>query len=200
MSPINCLVSILYLLMCAGATFAQSGTYQKIDKNGSSCTIAIIKTGNKLEAAAFAWWGTTSGTNGNFSGAGTLKGQVCTIKSAEDAGCGLTITLMDKKIKAIFNDCMTSNLPEDFSGTYALLTTALPGVYQVKDDRSYFYKSASLKTKLKTYLVKADKVIITLENILNKDWVYVNYRNLTGHETSGYMRLSALKLIKPSLN
>jgi hypothetical protein len=186
--------------MCAGATFAQSGTYQKIDKNSSSCTIAIIKTGNKLEVAAFAWWGTTSGTNGNFSGAGTLKGKVCTVKSAEDAGCSLTITLMDKKVKTIFNDCITSNLPEDFSGTYALLTTALPGVYHVKDDRSYFYKSASLKTKLKTYLVKADKVIITLENIHNKEWVYVNYRNLTGHETSGYMRLSTLKLIKPSLN
>ncbi|CAM3871877.1 hypothetical protein MUGA111182_14455 [Mucilaginibacter galii] len=186
--------------MCAGVTFAQSGTYQKIDKNGSSCTIAVIKTGNKLEAAAFAWWGTTSGTNGNFSGAGTLTGQVCTVKSADDAGCGLTITLINIKIRAIFNDCMTSNLPEDFSGTYALLTTALPGVYKVKGDHSYFYKSASLRNKLKTYLVKGDKVIITLENIHNKEWVYINYRNLAGNETSGYMRLSALKLIKPSLN
>lgn len=199
MSYISCLFSFLYLIICANAAVAQSGTYQKLDRNGASCTIAINKTGNKLEVAAFAWWGTPSGTNGNFSGVGTLKGQVCTIKSTEDAGCALTITLMSKKVKAIFSDCITSNLPEDFSGTYALLTTALPGVYRVEDDRSYFFKSASLKNKLKTYLVKGDKVAITLENIRDKDWVYVNYRNLAGHETSGYMRLSALQLMKQNL-
>jgi len=200
MGRISCFFCVLCLVIGADTAVAQSGTYQKHDKSGASCTIAINKTGNKLEAAAFAWWGTPSGANGNFIGVGTLKGQVCTIKSTEDTDCALTITLMSKKVKAIFSDCMTSNLPEDFSGTYALLTTALPGVYSVKSDRSYFYKSTSLKNKLKTYLVKGDKVVITLENIHNKEWVYVNHRNLAGHETSGYMSLSALQLIKQSLN
>ena len=119
---------------------------------------------------------------------------MCTIKPADDAGCSLILTIGDHAIKAAFNDCMESNLPEDFSGTYALLTPALPGVYTVKIARSYFYKSTSAKSRLKTYLVKGDKAVITLENIHSKEWVYVNYRNSPGSETSGYMNLSALQL------
>jgi len=102
-------------------------------------------------------------------------------------------------MKAVFSDCIASNLPEEFSGTYALLTTALPGIYIVRDDRSYFYNSTSLKNRSKTYLVKGDKVSVTLENIRNKEWVYINYPNSLGRTTSGYMSLSNLKLVKRNL-
>jgi hypothetical protein len=199
MSKVSCLVSMLWLMMCAHAADAQSGTYQKRDNSGASCTIAISKTSNKLKAAAFAWWGTPSGTNGNLKGSGILKDNVCIIKSADDAGCSLTLTMGNHKIKATFSDCIASNLPEDFSGSYDLLTTALPGVYMVKSDRSYFYKNTLIKSRLKTYLVKGDKTEATLENIKSQEWLYVNYRNPAGRLTSGYMRLSELQLVKPSM-
>lgn len=199
MSGIYHLLCFLILLIFANIALAQSGTYQKRDRNGALCNIAVNKKGRLVEVAAFAWWGTPSGTNGNFSGVGVLKSGVSTIKSAEDAGCSLNLTLGKESIRAVFNDCIASNLPGDFSGTYHLMTTALPGAYMINDNRSYFHKIASAKSKSNAYLVKGNKVEIILENIHNREWVFVYYRNSAGRETSGYMSMATLKLLKQSL-
>jgi hypothetical protein len=88
---------------------------------------------------------------------------------------------------------MPDNLPEDFSGTFNKVTASIPGSYVVTADKAYFYKDASTKSQLKTYLIKGNKISVDIENIQGKDWIYVNYANAKGKTTSGYMQWAALK-------
>lgn len=185
---------LLFLFLYAYTAFAQTGTYRIQMKNGASGTIAIIKKGNYINADVFAWWHTPSGRHGVFTGNGLLKNKQCILTGTGDGSdCHITLTFNTGSLKATFDDCMTYNLPEDFSGNYNKITDATPGNYIVAPDKVNFYKKTDTKSLLKTYLIKGNKVTIDLENIQDKNWVLVNYINASHKTTSGFIPWSALK-------
>lgn len=183
---------IIFAVLCTTAK-AQTGTYQKYDSTGASCTIAIESNKSTVKADVFAWWNTPSGRHGVFSGEGPLKNNICILKgNDEDKDCQVTLTFSTHKLTAVFSDCMADNLPEDFSGAYTKITNFTPGPYIVRSDRAYFYKKANLNTRSKAYLVKGDKVVLDLENITANGWTFINYKNASGKTTSAYMLLKEL--------
>lgn len=115
------------------------------------------------------------------------------LRSPDDAECSVKLTFNSSELKAVFSDCMTSNLPEDFSGVYKKITDHLPGKYQIAINKSYLYKTAGTYTQMKAYLVKGNIVSVDIENMTDSHWVFINFTNLAGKVTSGYMPWSALK-------
>lgn len=182
--------------MAAKSLYAQTGTYRLDYRNGASCTIAINKAGNNIDADVFAWWHTPSDRHGAFTGSGKLQNNKSILKSKdENSDCVINLDFIDKNMVVRFSDCMFYNLPEDFSGNFKWITDKTPGNYIVMADRSYFYKKTNKNQKQKTYLVKGNKIEVDLENISDKDWVFINYSNNDGKNTSGYMLWSDMKKI-----
>lgn len=193
----------LYLLtaflLITNYAAAQTGTYLFTDKTGASGTIAVKRTGNKINAEIFVWWNIPSGRHGTFVGNGVMKNNVAVLsgkKENEDADCRVTLRFNTKTIIAKFDNCMADNLLEDFSGVYNKVTDQLPGNYIVAADKSFFYKNQHGYTKTKAYLVKGDKLYVDLENICQGGWAFINYEPHKGKSTSGYMRLDDLQAVK----
>ncbi|MFD2145447.1 hypothetical protein [Mucilaginibacter antarcticus] len=175
------------------SAFGQSGTYRFKGNSGASGTIAVRRSHTQMTGDIFVWWNRASGTNGSFSGKGILHNDTCVLKSVDDAGCFVKLIFNSSELKAVFNDCMTSNLPEDFSGVYKKITDHLPGEYQIATDKAYFYKNLNTQTRLKAYLVKGNKVSVDIENMADSNWIFINFTNAVGKVTSGYMPWSAFK-------
>lgn len=190
------LLTILLVFSClyVPATLAQTGTYQKKESNGASCTIAVIRKGKQLKVSIFSWWNTASGRHGAFEETGTLLHNNIILTGTDD--CKVRLNFKAGKLSATFSGCMQENLPEDFSGNYQKITEAIPGNYAVSAAKAYFYKDANLATRKKSYLVKNDKVTVYLENIRAGGWVFINFTAPSGQTTSGYIQLSALQFIK----
>jgi hypothetical protein len=185
---------LCFLLMLSLNTFSQSGIYRKTDKTGASCTIAIILGDKNIHADIFAWWHTASETHGTFSGDGVVRNSKAVFKGNEDgSNCTINFDFKPKALTATFEDCMTYNLPEDFSGNYIKITDRIPGNYIVVTDKAYFFKLPEATAKLKNYLVKGDQVDVDIENIINENWVFVNFTNIAGKSTSAYMQWKDLK-------
>ena len=186
------LLSILFLIFCFSSSIAQTGTYQKADKLGGTCTISINIQGKKVSADVFAWWNTPSGRHGVFSGEGVLKGQAAVLTSSDGTGCHVRLNFKQGKLNVTFTDCMEENLPDDFSGTLVKITDITPGEYFVKSAKSFFYSSPNIHHRKKSYLLKNNRVHIDIENIETNGWVFINYTNPSGKTTSGYFRLEDL--------
>ncbi|EHQ25038.1 hypothetical protein [Mucilaginibacter paludis] len=186
------LTAILLFLTSTCVAVAQTGTYRFNAKSGASCTIAVTSEKGHISADIFAWWHTPSGRNGAFAGEGQLKNNSCVLKSADDADCEARLTFSPGRLTAKFNNCISSNLPGDFSGTYQKLTNRLPGDYIIAITKAYLYKWPGSKP-LKTYLIQNNKVSVDLENITDGQWVFINFTNAAGKTTDGYMPWSALK-------
>ena len=179
-------ISILFSLVML-SVLAQTGTYRRTDKTGASCTIAVQKSQSQLKGEIFAWWNTSSGTHGAFSGQGVLKDNVCILRKQEESACTVRLSFSKNALNTIFSDCNAENLPEDFAGSYTKITTQIPGEYLIKTAKAYFYKTTKSNSRLRTYLIKGDKAYIELENIIDDKWVFVNYKNTSGKTSSGYM-------------
>ncbi|MGJ1198948.1 hypothetical protein ACR777_21220 [Sphingobacterium spiritivorum] len=179
-------ISILFSLVAFSA-IAQTGTYRRTDKTGASCTIAVQKNQSRLIGEIFAWWNTSSGTHGAFSGQGVLNDNICTLRTQKESECSVRLNFSKNALNALFSDCKSENLPEDFAGNYTKITTQIPGEYLIKTAKAYFYKTAKSNSRLRTYLIKGDRVYIDLENIIDDKWVFVNYKNISGNISSGYM-------------
>jgi hypothetical protein len=186
------LLSLFFLIFGFSKSNAQTGTYQKTDKLGGTCTISVEMQGKKVSADVFAWWNTASGRHGVFSGSGVLKGQAVVLNSSDGTGCHLKLNFKQGKLDVTFTDCMEENLPEDFSGTLIKITDITPGEYSVKSAKSFFYSSPNIHHRKKSYLLKNNRVNIDIENIRSNGWVFVNYTNPSGKTTSGYFRLEDL--------
>ncbi|OKS87511.1 hypothetical protein [Mucilaginibacter polytrichastri] len=181
------------LLFTISSTRAQTGTYEKQDQSGASCTIAVAKHGTKAKAAIFAWWGIPSGRNGNFSGEGIIKANTCVFNGGtDDLDCSIAMSFGKDELKVKFNDCMADNLPDDFSGIYHKIADVVPGAYQLAV-KTYFYKKPNLNSRSNAYLLMGDRVIVDLENIRQGGWVFINYGNKAGKSTNGYIRLENIK-------
>lgn len=182
-----------FLMFLATASFGQSGTYQRKFPGGAICKIALIKKGEKVSCDVFAWWANASARTGNFSGSGTLKGKSWLLKSEDDPYCRVEMAFIGQSIKASFNDCMQSNLPEDFSGNYIKVTANLPGKYIVKAPKAYFYGRANISAKKSSYLVAGDMVEVVLENIDYSAGILISYTSKNGTLTTGYLNWADLK-------
>jgi len=186
------LLSLLFLIFGISNSIAQTGTYQKTDKLGATCTISIEIKGKKVSADVFAWWNTPSGRHGVFSGEGVLKGQAAVLTSSDGTGCHVKLNFKPGKLDVAFTDCMEENLPEDFSGTLVKITDITPGEYIVKSEKSFFYSSPNIHHRKKSYLLKNNRVNIDIENISSDEWIFINYTDPSGKTTSGYFRLEDL--------
>lgn len=185
---------ICSLLLCPGKVAAQNGTYEKKNGDGSYCYISLHKTGAHIKAEIFAWWNTPSAQTGSYYGEGTLRSNSCLLQSDEnDPACRVSLTLSDKTVKASFGSCMTDRLPEEFNGIYNKITDAIAGDYTVSPAKSYFYKRPLAGSRLKSYLLRGDRVTLNLDRLTAGKWVYVYYTSPTGKETSGYIPLADLK-------
>ncbi|SUJ01433.1 Uncharacterised protein [Sphingobacterium spiritivorum] len=186
-------ISLLFSLILF-PVFAQTGTYRRKDKTGASCTIAVQKNQSLLKGQIFAWWNTSSDTHGVFNGQGVLNDNICTLRTQEESACSVRLSFSKNALNALFSDCNAENLPEDFAGNYIKITSQIPGEYLIKTAKAYFYKTAKSNSRLRTYLIKGDKVYIDLENIIDDKWVFVNYTNISGKVSSGYMLWQAFNL------
>ena len=183
------------LLVCFVYTaVGQTGTYRFKATAGASGTIAVRQFNKQIRGDVFVWWHTASATNGSFSGKGLLQNNTCSLRSADDADCTVKLTFNKNELKAAFGNCMANNLPEDFSGVYKKITDNLPGEYRIAAGKAYFYKTAGTNVRLKTYLIKGNKVSVDIENITDNNWVFINFTNAAGKVTSGYLPWTALKL------
>jgi hypothetical protein len=187
------IIILICIIACHHISLAQTGTYTLKLRNGASCNIAIRQKTKEITADVFAWWNTASGTNGNYSGRGILQGNKCLLKNVDDADCTVRFTFIADNLKVVFSNCMASNLPDDFSGIYKKITGNIPGTYEVNATKAFFYKTRSTSQQLKTYLIKGDKVNVELENIMDNQWVFVNYINKSGQHSSGFILWSDLK-------
>ena len=184
----------LLFFFAAGKIHAQNGTYELKNKNGSYCYISFQKEGNRLTAEIFAWWNTASAQTGSYYGTGLLSTNKCVLQSEEnDPGCNVTLTLEKDKIHATFKNCATDHLTEDFNGVYTKITNATVGDYVVSAPKAWFHKKPDAATKLKTYVVKGDKVTLNIDRIIAGNWVNVYYTGANGKETSGYINLADLQ-------
>ena len=191
---VNCFLNLLLLIFMASSAYGQSGTYQRKDKTGASCAIAVEIKGVHVSADIFGWWNTKSGRHGVFSGKGIIENKnTITLRSSEDSDCKVGLVFNNKNLRATFNDCMMDNLPEDFNGIYLKVTDFIPGEYVVKASRAFFYNTPNSNSPKKAYLVKGNRVSIELENIEAGGWVFVNYLNGSHKRTSGFMRLQDLQ-------
>jgi hypothetical protein len=183
-------------MLFIGNLHAQTGTYSKTYKSGASCTIAVSRAGKDISADIFAWWHTASGQHGAFAGDGALQNNKVVLKgNGEGSDCNISLQFADKTIDVQFADCIFYNLPEDFNGKFHLLTNRVPGDYVINIPQAYFYKTADAKHRLRSFLIKGNKVTVALENIINKDWVFINYTNASGRTTNGYMPWSVLEFL-----
>jgi hypothetical protein len=180
--------------LTAGTTHAQNGTYELKNKNGSYCYISFQKEGSRVKAEIFAWWNTASAQTGSYYGTGALDANKCALQSEEnDPGCNVTLTLEKDKIYASFENCATDHLTEDFNGAYTKISSATAGDYVVSAPKAWFHKKPDAATKLKTYVVKGNKVTLTMDRIIAGNWVNVYYTGANGKETSGYINLADLQ-------
>lgn len=193
LKAIFCLLS----LYCANV-MAQTGTYQLNNKNGSYCSISFVKKGNNIEAEIFAWWNTKSAQTGSYHGKGLLLSGQCTLKSDEnEPECTVTLALEKNEIRVVFKDCYGDNLPEDFNGMYRKMTNATAGDYVVTASRSYFHQKPDSSARLNSYVVKNNKVTLSIDRVeAGNTWVYVYYVNPNGEEISGYLSLSDLRKVE----
>jgi len=186
-------LSILFIFQ-AGNIKAQNGTYEKKNSNGSYCYISLQKNGNHVKAEIFAWWNNANAQTGSYYGEGQLKGNTCVLKSTEnEPDCNVSLSLTSADIKASFSNCAVDHLTADFNGTFKKITDATAGGYVVTATRSYFHKKADPASKLKTYVLKGDKVTLNMDRIKAGNWVSVYYTSPSGKETEGYLLLADLK-------
>lgn len=189
----------LLATICVEALSAQTGTYQRKIANGAYSVISFNKTGDKVNAEIFSWWNTHNGQMGYYAGTGILKSYTCVLQSVEnDPDCKVTLAIAGNKLNAKFSDCAIDHLTEDFNGLYTKLTNAVAGDYLVIVPKAYFYKKPDAAAKLKTYVLKGDKVTLDMDRIgaSKNEWLYVYFTNKAGKETSGYINMNDLKLIK----
>ncbi|TDQ10027.1 hypothetical protein [Pedobacter metabolipauper] len=193
---ISCLI---FLIILNAPAFSQNGTYEKKGPAGSYCVISVENNNNHIKAAVFAWWNTHNGQMGFYEGTGTMKNNSCVLQSADsDPECKVTLNVVQGKLKASFEHCMTDHLTDDFNGVYTKITDAVAGDYIVTVPKAYFYKTPGAGSVLKTYVLKGDKVTLDMDRIAasKQTWLYVYYTNKAGKETAGYISMSALKRIK----
>ncbi len=190
--------AIIFLPFFLGVQiFAQDGTYQLKNKNGSYCYISFVKKGNRVEAEIFAWWNTPGAQTGSYYGDGTLTSGTFALKSSEnEPECKVTLALEQKKLRATFENCAVDHLPEDFNGLYSKITDATAGDYIVSAATSYFHKKPNAAAKLNSYVVKGDKVTLNLDRTETGSWVYVYYVDSKGKETTGYVALADLRKLE----
>lgn len=186
-------VLIIISQLIAVKLFAQTGTYRISTETGASCNIAIKQRRQQLSGNVFAWWGDGAGRHGVFSGSGKIQHNACLLISNNDPDCKISLTFKPGFVTAAFNDCMNSNLPEDFSGRYQKITDYTPGIFKVCVDKIYFYKSAGDKNPMKAYLLRGDVVTVAIENIIDGNRVLINFKSKTGKTTNGYIPWYALK-------
>jgi hypothetical protein len=187
-------ICIFFLLTISLNAISQTGIYRKTDKTGASCTISIVQEGKKIHTDIFAWWHTASGTHGTFSGDGVIQNNKAALKGTDDGTrCSINLSFNKKFLTVVFADCMTYNLPEDFSGNFTKITDKIPGDYTIITDKAYFYKAPKESTRLKAYLVRGNNVQIDLENVIDENWVFVNFTNASGKITSAYMQWNVMK-------
>jgi hypothetical protein len=103
--------------------------------------------------------------------------------------------MIEGKIKAVYNNCSVDHLTQDFNGLYTKFTDAIAGDYVVAVPKAYFHKNADADSKLKSYVLKGDKVVLDIDRIgaSKQNWVYVYFTNKARKETTGYMALTDLK-------
>jgi len=190
---INFMLSLL-LFFTAGTMHAQNGTYELKNKNGSYCYISFQKEGNRVTAEIFAWWNTASEQTGSYYGTAISTANKFALQSREnDPGCKVTLTLEKDKIHASFENCATDHLTEDFNGAYTKISDATAGDYVVSAPKAWFHKKPNATTKLKTYVVKGNKVTLTIDRIIAGNRVNVYYTGANGKEISGYINLADLQ-------
>lgn len=191
-------IYLIVLLISFISASAQNGTYEKKGPEGSYCVISFKNTANHIEAQVFTWWNTQSGQMGFYEGTGIMKNNSCVLKSEDnDPECKVTLSVVPGKLQASFAGCMTDHIPDNFNGLYTKITDAIAGDYTVTVPKAYFYKTANAGTKLKTYVLKGDKVTLDMDRIAacKQKWLYVYFINKTGKETAGYISMSDLKIV-----
>jgi len=189
-----------FLIICSFlAANAQNGTYEKKASNGAYGVISFKKKGEQVTAEIFAWWNTPSAQMGSYYGKGVLKNNTVVLRSEEnDPDCTATLSVVNGKIKAIFNHCSTDHLTEDFNGIYNKITTAVAGEYVVKVPKAYFHQKPDAGSQVKAYVVKGDKVRLDIDRIAasRQNWLYVYFINKAGKQTSGFIAISDLNMVK----
>lgn len=177
---------------------AQNGTYEKKSSEGAYGIISLQKAGNQVKAEIFSWWNSSNAQTGSYYGEGTLKNNSVILHSDEnEPGCKVMLSLVQGKVKASFAHCSTDHLTEDFNGLYTKITDAVAGDYVVTVPKAYFYKTPDAGSKLKTYVLKGDKVRLDIDRIgaSKQSWLFVYFTNKAGKETVGYIPMSDLKLV-----
>jgi len=193
-------MAIWFFALCSSlAVYAQNGTYEKKASQGAYGIISFQTKGSQVTAEIFTWWNTASAQTGSYNGKGLLKNNIAVLRSEEnDPGCKVTLSIVQGKIKALFNNCSTDHLTEDFNGLYNKITDAVAGDYVVTVPRAYFYKTASAGSKLRTYVLKGDKVRLDIDRIgaSKQNWLYVYFTNKAGKETSGFIPTAELMRVE----
>lgn len=186
----------IHILMFLPVFFiqAQEGTYELKNKNGSYGLISIINKQNKITAEVFTWCNTPSAQTGSFYSQGENNNNHVILKNIQnDSDCLVGIKLMNLYITVTFNKCTADHLTDDFNGTYRKVSDATAGDYIVKADRTFFYSKPDEHSKRKSYLVKGNRASYNLDGGAIGKWVFVDFRNRNGTDTSGYIKLSDLK-------
>ena len=181
------------------SAFAQNGTFEKKAYDGAYCAISFQRSGNQVKAQIFAWWNSTNAQTGYYNGAGVLKNNTAVLHSDEnEPGCKVTVSVVQDKIKASFANCGTDHLTDAFNGLYTKITDGVAGDYVVTTPKAYFYKTPDTSKKLKTYVLKGDKVTLDMDRIAasKNNWLYVYFTNKAGKETVGFLPMSQLKRIE----
>jgi hypothetical protein len=193
-------IALIFIMLCISLKVnAQSGTYEKKASQGAYGIISFKKNGNEVTGEIFTWWNTNSGQTGSYLGKGVLKNNTVVLRSEEnDPGCKVTLTVVQGKIKALFNSCSTDHLTDDFNGFYNKITNAVAGDYVVKASKAYFYKNPNVNSTLKTYVLKGDKVRLDIDRIgaSKQNWLYVYFTNKAGKETAGFIHMSDLSIVE----
>ncbi|AMR33998.1 hypothetical protein A0256_22385 [Mucilaginibacter sp. PAMC 26640] len=197
---LNKRIALWLLVLCSSVTAdAQNGTYEKKASQGAYGIISFQKNGNQVTAEIFTWWNTKSAQTGSYYGKGVLKNNTIVLHSDEnDPECKVTLSIVQGKIKALFNSCSTDHLTDDFNGFYNKITDAVTGDYVVTAPKAYFYRSPNLISKLKTYVLKGDKVRLDIDRVgaSKQNWLYVYFTNKAGKETAGFMPMSNLSRLE----
>jgi hypothetical protein len=187
----------MLFFFAVGKGYAQQGTYELKNKNGSYCYISFQKKGNRMDAEIFAWWNTASAQTGSYCGRAISDANKFALQSEEnDPGCKVTLGLENDKMHATFENCATDHLAADFNGVYTKITDATAGDYVVSVPKAWFHEDPDATTKLKTYVVKGNKVTLTLDRIIPGNWANVYFSGADGKETSGYINLADLQKVE----
>lgn len=199
-SHFNKTIILFALALCSYiTTYAQNGTYEKKAYDGAYSVISFQRSGNQVKEEIFAWWNSTNAQTGYYNGKGVLKNNTAVLHSDEnEPGCQVTVGVVQDKIKVSFANCSTDHLTDAFNGLYNKITDAIAGDYQVTVSRAYFYKSPNAGSKLRTYVLKADKVRLDMDRIAacKHNWLYVYFTNKANKETAGYVLATDLKRVE----